>query len=128
MKENTSVVKRPENPVEATSRLRTVVPAVDIYENNDEILLIADMPGISKENVEVHIDNGRLSLSGSREIKMEGAATWEEFGDVRFYRAFSVPQSIDIAKVNAALRDGVLKLHLPKSEKAKPKQIEIKVG
>lgn len=104
----------------------TVTPLVDIYENEDEILLYADMPGVEKEKVRINIDNGKLSLSGVRTIAASGAAAWSEFGDVEFQRTFSVPQSIDVNKVNAELKDGVLKLHLPKAETAKPRQIEIR--
>jgi len=74
------------------------------------------------------IDNGKLFLSGMRKLKTKGAATWAEFGEVEYLRTFSVPQTIDISKVHAELKDGVLRLHLPKSEAAKPKQIEIKVS
>ena len=56
---------------------------------------------------------------------MQGAVNWAEFGDVEYARIFSVPQAIDLGRVNAELRDGVLRLHLPKSEEAKPRQIEI---
>lgn len=128
MSDSTSIVKREESALEPTRHLHSVIPEVDIYENDDEILLFADMPGISKDNVNVHIDNGKLTLTGIREMKMEGVPTWEEFSDVEYHRVFSVPQTIDIAKVNAELRDGVLRLHLPKSESAKPRQIQIKAG
>ena len=63
-----------------------------------------------------------------RSILHDGAADWEEFGDVEFQRAFSVPQSIDVNKVKAELKDGILALHLPKSEAAKPKTIKIKAA
>lgn len=128
MSDSKDIVKREASALESTRQLQSITPDVDIYENEDEILLFADMPGISKENVNVHIDNGKLTLTGTRELKTEGAPTWEEFEDAQYYRIFSVPQTIDIAKVNAELRDGVLRLHLPKSEAAKPRQIEIKAG
>jgi len=65
---------------------------------------------------------------GLRNLETTGSAQWEEFGDVEFQRTFSVPQTIDMEKVVAELKDGVLHLHLPKSEAAKPRQIEIKVA
>ena len=105
-----------------------MAPLVDILENDDEILLYADMPGVTKENISINIDNGRLALSGVREVKSVGAISWEEFADLEYRRTFSVPQSIDVARVNAELKEGVLLLHLPKSEAAKPRQIEIKVA
>lgn len=126
MSDHTSMIQREENVPEPTHRLRSITPEVDIFENDDEILLFADMPGISKQQIDVHINDGRLTLTGTRKMKTEGAATWEEFGDAQYHRVFSIPQTIDIAKVNAELRDGVLRLHLPKSEAARPRQIDIK--
>lgn len=128
MDEKKEIAVREETMSERNSNIPTVAPVVDILENSDEILLYADMPGVSKEEVAVNIDNGRLALSGVRKMQAAGAVTWEEFGEVEFRRVFSVPQSIDVSKVNAELKDGVLQLHLPKSEAAKPRQIEIKVG
>jgi HSP20 family molecular chaperone IbpA len=63
-----------------------------------------------------------------RKLEISGAASWEEFGNVEFVRNFSVPQTIDVEKVEAELKDGVLTLHMPKSEEAKPRQIEIKTA
>ncbi|NWH03854.1 Hsp20/alpha crystallin family protein [Desulfobacter latus] len=122
------IVKQNEKNVEKTHELYEATPAVDIYENDNEILLHADMPGVVKENISVDIDNGTLSISGVRKLETEGAATYEEFSDVEYVRSFSVPQTIDVEKVEAELKDGVLRLHLPKSEAAKPRQIEIKTA
>jgi len=125
MSERKDIANVEEKNIEKTRKLRSAVPAVDIYENEDEILLYADMPGVVKEDVSVHIDNGTLSLSGVRRIEKTGMAKWEEFGDVEYVKNFSVPQTIEAQRVEAELREGVLKLHLPKSEAAKPKRIEI---
>ena len=125
MEEKTDIVKKEATSQEATGRMQTARPMVDIYENENEILLHADMPGVSKEDVSVNIDNGTLLLSGVRRVETAGTANWEEFGPVEYKRTFSVPQTIELGKVNAELKDGVLQLHLPKSEAAKPKQIEI---
>ncbi|MCG6931195.1 MAG: Hsp20/alpha crystallin family protein [Desulfofustis sp.] len=122
------LTKKDKGAVESTRNLRQVVPVVDIYENNDEILLHAEMPGVTKDHITVNIDNGTLTLSGVRSLTRGGAAEWEEFGDVEYQRAFSVPQSIDVNKVNAELKDGILALHLPKSEAAKPRTVKIQAG
>lgn len=122
------IAKQDEKNVEKTHELYEATPAVDIYENDNEILLHADMPGVVKENISVDIDNGKLLISGVRKLETEGAATYEEFSDVEYVRSFSVPQTIDVEKVEAELKNGVLKLHLPKSEAAKPRQIEIKTA
>lgn len=118
--------KREKSAIESTRNLRQVVPLVDIYENNDEILLQAEMPGVKKDTISININNGNLTLSGIRKLHADGVSDWQEFGDVEYIRAFSVPQSIDVNKVNAELKNGVLALHLPKSEAAKPRTIKIK--
>nr|WP_319494424.1 Hsp20/alpha crystallin family protein [uncultured Desulfobacter sp.] len=122
------ITKQNKKNVEQTRQLYRVTPTVDIYENENEILLHADMPGVVKENISVDIDNGTLSISGVRKLEIKGAATYEEFSDVEYVRSFSVPQTIDVERVEAELKNGVLKLHLPKSEAAKPRQIEIKTA
>lgn len=125
MNESTDVAKREESMPEPSRNLPTVAPRVDIYENEDGILLYADMPGVAKEDIKVNVDNGTLVISGVRTLQSAGVANVEEFVDVEYRRTFSVPQTIDVAKVNAELNEGVLKLLLPKSEAAKPRQIEI---
>ncbi len=125
MNDQKDLVTREENLPERSREVPAVAPVVDIYENDDEILLHADMPGVTKEDVSINVDNGKLFISGVRSLETTGAANWEEFGNVEYQRTFSVPQTIDVSKVNAELKDGVLRLHLPKSEAAKPRQIEI---
>jgi len=117
-----------EPRAESTRNVPQVTPLVDIYENDDAILVHAEMPGVTKDDISVNIDNGSLTLTGVRSVVRGGASEWEEFGDVEFQRAFSVPQTIVVDKVSAEFKNGVLALHLPKSEAAKPKQIAIKAG
>lgn len=112
--------------VEKQQDLATVAPVVDIYENDEEILLHADMPGVTKDKILVNVDNGKLEISGVRNLQRKGVESWQEFDDVEYKRVFSVPQTIDVEKVNAELKDGTLKLHLPKAEAAKPRTIEIR--
>lgn len=125
MNEKTDLTTRKENIVARRQDMPRVAPVVDIYENEDEILLQADMPGVTKEQVTINVDNGKLEISGIRKLQTKGTSTWQEFGDVEYRRIFSVPQSIDVGKVNAELKEGVLKLHLPKTEAAKPRTIQI---
>jgi HSP20 family protein len=128
MSTTTSLTRKEESLPERSREIAAVAPLVDIYENDDEILLHVDMPGVDKKDIAVNIDNGQLVLGGLRKIETTGTAQWEEFGDVEFRRTFSVPQTIDMEKVNAELKDGVLRLHLTKSEAARPRQIEIKAA
>jgi len=127
MSEKMEIATRDEqSPV--VSQAPTIAPSVDIYENDDEILLYADMPGVDKDAIAINLENGRLTINGHRKVTGDGEAQFEEFGEVEYERAFSVPQGIDISKVKASMENGVLGLHLPKSEAVKPRQIEVKVG
>lgn len=128
MNEQQDLTIREEQLGERKPQITVIAPLVDIVENDQEILLYADMPGVDRKDISINIDNGRLSLSGVREVKPVGAINWEEFSDIEYRRTFSVPQTIDVSAVNAELKDGVLLLHLPKSEAAKPRQIEIKTA
>lgn len=126
MSDSKDLVKGSESRLEKISEMQDLIPEVDVYENEDEILLVADMPGVVKEDISVNIDNGKLFISGTRKLQSKGEEEWEEFSTARFQRTFSVPQTIDTNNVNAELKLGVLKLHLRKSEESKPRKIEIK--
>lgn len=106
-------------------------PTVDISETDTEYVIKAELPEIKKEEVKVTVEDGVLTITGER--KQEREERGKKFHRVersygRFVRSFTLPESVDEAKVKAEYIDGVLNLHLPKSEKAKPKQIEVKVG
>lgn len=126
--ENTShTLKTEQAPAhEPGTKIYEAVPRVDTFENKDEICLRIDMPGVEKKDLAVNFDNGVLSISGKRFVNRRGRRIWEEFGDVDYKRRFSVPQTINVERIEADLKDGVLTLHLPKSEAAKPRLIEIK--
>ena len=128
MNETRDIATKKSSTPEVKRMPPKIVPLVDIYENKDEILLHVDMPGVEKDNVTINLDNGKLHLSGLRKMESKGAENWMEFGDAEFTRSFSVPQTIDSERVNAELKDGVLRLHLPKSEASKPRKIEIKAA
>ena len=125
MSEQSLTATQSGQQTEETRQLHVLAPAVDILENENEIVVYADLPGVRREELSVHIDDGTLTLSGIRQPARPGAAQWEEFGDVEYRRRFAVPQAIDIQEVKAELRDGVLCLRLPKSAAAKPRSIEI---
>jgi len=97
--------------------VRELRPAVDVYENADELLMRADMPGASADSVKIRIENSLLTLQAQRE---DGAAT------LRYYRAFQVPDSVDPEGISAELKQGVLQVQLKKHERAKPRVIQIR--
>lgn len=103
-----------------------VAPPVDIFENADELLVVADLPGVTQENLSVHVERGELTFEGRRSDAAEGGASAEGLPDYR--RSFLVPQGIDTDKIAAALQAGVLRIRLPKSASLKPRQIPISTG
>lgn len=103
-------------------------PAVDIYETDGEITLLADMPGVKSENLSIDLKEDTLTLTGEIE-PYEGADEEDimiEYEVGQYQRQFFIPELIDREKIDAQLNEGVLKLVLPKAEKAKPKKIQIK--
>jgi HSP20 family protein len=103
-------------------------PAVNIAEAEDGYWIVAEMPGVRKEDVQVMVENGTLTVSGERKFD-DAAKKWQriECGYGRFSRSFTLPQYADASQVKAEFKDGLLHIHVPKSEAARPKQIEIKV-
>ncbi len=128
MSEKMEIMNRDEQNAVAARPVPTISPSVDIFENDDEILLYADMPGVAKDAIVINLENGRLTINGHRTVTGDGEVQFEEFGEVEYERAFSVPQGIDNNKVKANMENGVLRLHLAKSEAVKPRQIEVQAG
>jgi len=106
-------------------------PAVDVYEDKDNLLVKAELAGVRKEDVEIAYQDGYLSLSGERkrEEKHEDAEKYRaERWEGRFHRTISLPCRVDAEKIKAAYNEGVLTITLPKAEEAKAKQIPITVN
>lgn len=106
-------------------------PSVDVSETEGEYIIKAELPEVRKEDVKVTLEDGLLTIQGERRHEQDERTKKyhrieRSYG--RFARTFSVPESVDDAKVKAEYRDGVLSLTLPKAEKAKPRAIEVKVG
>jgi HSP20 family protein len=107
------------------------VPAVDVSETDGEFKIKAEIPDVKKEDVKVTLEDGVLTIQGQRKQEKEEKGTKyhrveRTYGS--FVRSFTLPDLVDEEKVKAEFKDGVLNLQLPKSEKAKPKAIEVKVG
>lgn len=103
-------------------------PAVDIRETEDALTLFAEIPGIAKDDVHLSVENDRLTISGER--KFEKDTKEENYHRIErtygaFTRSFALPKNVDTGKVKATFTDGVLMINLPKTEEAKPRQIEI---
>ena len=111
-------------------RLADWSPQVDITEDDQEYLVKADLPEIKKDDVKVTVENGNLSITGERKSEKEEKKKRyhrieRSYGS--FQRTFTFPEDADATKVKAEFKDGVLKVHLPKSPAAKPQAVEVKV-
>jgi HSP20 family protein len=106
-------------------------PALDLFEDKDNLVVKAELPGMKKEDIEVSLHDGALSISGERrsEEKHNDAQTYRSERFVgRFHRTVTLPSPVDTGKVKAEYKDGMLTVTLPKTEAAKPKQIAVNVG
>lgn len=105
---------------------RAVRPRVDVYENEEELLVLADLPGVKKDGVEVRFEAGELHVSAERPYVPAGAPLAEEYRAAPFARAFAMPEGIDAEKIDATLDKGVLTVRLPKVAAKKPRKIEVR--
>ena len=119
-----------QRPLKAGNGGSLWAPAVDIVDEKDQIKVKADLPGMKKEDIEVNVENDVLTIKGEKkeekEIKEKDYVRSERTYGV-FHRAFTLPASVDAARVNASYKEGVLEIALPKKEGAKPKQIKIDI-
>ncbi len=104
-------------------------PAVDIYETAKDLIMLVDMPGVDNEHVDIDLKNDVLSLVGRVEAAGEkGRELLAEYRTGNYFRSFRITDVIDQSKISASMADGVLKLTLPKAEKAVPRKIAISTG
>ena len=102
-------------------------PALDLYQNNDNLVAVVEVPGMRKEDIEISLHDGTLTIAGERKSSSpngEKAERTERYIGV-FRRTISLPTRVDSNKVSATYRDGLLTVTLPKAEEAKPKRIEV---
>ena len=129
MSRQTDLAKREPQPLVNAEERPAVVPACDVYENNDEILVVAEVPGVTADALAVNLENGELTVKARRNASVEGGTPIAtEYDACDYHRRFAVPGGIDAGKISADLKHGELWLHLPKSEAHKPRQIAVRAG
>jgi len=104
-----------------------LTPAVDIFENEEALTLVADLPGVPKDRLNLGIDNGVLTIEALAPTLTDEGSLFREFGTTGYYRRFQVPDTLEFDKVAAELRDGVLTVRMPKAAAARPRKIEVTV-
>lgn len=126
-KQEKQLEKIEKSDTELTREGRIYVPATDIYEKDEAILMRCDMPGVTQEQVDIRLDNTELEITATQSVeKPEGYDLLTGEYDTGVYRRrFNIPQLIDRDKIRARLHNGVLDIELPKAEQAKPRRIEL---
>jgi HSP20 family molecular chaperone IbpA len=126
------LISRDKQEVQSTGELTKpglyFTPDVDIYENEAAIVLIADMPGVRNDDVDIRLEDNELRIDGRVLAEKIGSPLMEEYRIGNYSRTFALSNMIDQGKILASMKDGVLRIELPKSEAAKPKKIAIKTG
>lgn len=107
--------------------LPAVMPAVNLYEREHEVIIVADMPGVSEKNIDITIEKHVLTISGKADWTEPAGydLRYREFAPAEFRRVFSLTSDLDADHIKAVMKNGELTLTLPKSEKAKPRKITV---
>lgn len=125
------IFEDPFSVLPSTSFFEGWEPAVDVYDDKDKITVRAEVPGMKKEDIQISVERNTVTISGERkeeEKREEGNTFRSERFYGRFQRSITLPQPVDSSKIQATYRDGVLTVVCPKSEEAKPKQIQVKTA
>ena len=107
---------------------RYVAPPVDIYETPDGLVVLADVPGVAPEALDVRVDHNVLTIRGHARHVVPGEVTYREYDLVNFFRQFELHDKVDQSHITADLKSVVLTVHVPKAQEAKPRQIEVQVA
>ncbi|MBN2559774.1 MAG: Hsp20/alpha crystallin family protein [Phycisphaerae bacterium] len=131
MTTESAIEKRPEGAVTRAEHTRSRLhyrPNVDILENAEELTILADMPGIHADGVDIEFEKGTLTIHGKVNDRQPEEVGYlrQEYGIGNFYRTFQVSELIDAKRINAEYGEGVLTVHLPKTDVAKPRKITVK--
>ncbi|MCC6847465.1 MAG: Hsp20/alpha crystallin family protein [Deltaproteobacteria bacterium] len=122
-----NVPEKQETRGELTRAGRTYVPQVDIFETKEALWLWADMPGIDEESLNVHLDDGVLTIEGQVDVKQyaEMSPLYTEYNVGNYVRRFTLSNDVDSHRIVARMQHGVLSLEIPKAERAKPRRITL---
>jgi HSP20 family molecular chaperone IbpA len=137
MSDTTQVIEReqqtsvtPRRQEKSAERRTTVFPAVDIFEDQTGITLLADLPGVSKDRLDVKVQDGNLVIEAEASVPTPDGLRLRhaEIQAPCYFRVFTLSPDFDTTRIEANLQDGVLKLHIPRREEARPRRIEVKVA
>jgi HSP20 family protein len=117
-----------DTDVETTGQRPVFLPHTDIYEREDAIVVMAEMPGVKRDDVDVNLENNELMVSGhAEEPRVEGhELCYAEYETGDYRRRFRISSPINAEKIDASMKNGVLRVVLPKSKEAKPRKVQVK--
>jgi HSP20 family molecular chaperone IbpA len=125
MPDNQEVATQPEG---TRTQERYVTPPVDIYEMPDGLAVMADVPGVTPDHLDVRVDNNVLTIRAQADHTSVAEPTYREYQLVNYFRQFELSDKVDQGKISAELKHGVLTLKLPKAEEAKPRKIAVAIS
>jgi len=117
-----------EKSLATRDETRYMVPPVDIYETEDALVVVADLPGVDKDGVDVRVEDNILTIKGRAEYDLPANVLLGEFNLQGYYRQFQLSDEVDQSRISAESKNGVLTVHLPKAEKSKPRQVKVRLG
>lgn len=121
------IARRRNDEIEHVEQEAWMQPAVDVYENSSEWLIVSDIPGVERDNLKLHLGDKELRIEARRGASVDKTLR-TPFGGGNFRRVFQLPSGVNADQVTADLRQGVVSIHLPKSDAVKPRRIEVRAG
>jgi HSP20 family protein len=105
---------------------RTAAPPVDVFENADELLIVADVPGVANDGIDLRVENGTLTLTARQADGKDSPALLREYDEVDFRATYRIPAGVDTGAISAETKNGTLVVHLPKAAAAKARKIVVR--
>lgn len=128
MKETTVPANTQENAPDTREDTRVLTPPVDIFETENGLVVVADLPGVEKNEIDVNVEKNVLTLKAKAKAQLAENLARQEFEILPFFRQFQLSDAVDQAKISAEMKYGVLTIHLPKVAEQQPRKIDVKVA
>jgi HSP20 family molecular chaperone IbpA len=122
-----SLEKAGEKSLATRDETAYIAPPVDIFENEESLIVVVDLPGVDKNGVDIRVEDNILTIKGKANYTQPESILHQEFSLQGYYRQFQLSDEVDQSRISAESKNGVLTITLPKAEKSKPKQIKVKV-
>ncbi len=128
MKESTVPANVEKNVPDTREDTRSLAPPVDIFETEKGLVVVADLPGVDKEDIDVNVEKNILTLKGKPKQRLAENLTRQEYALLPFFRQFQLSEAVDQSGISAEMKYGVLTIHLPKVKEQQPRKIDVTVS